>query len=122
MAYEENGLDISLPANTDLSAAQYKFVTVNSSGKIALTGLGEEPDGILQNAPAAADRPGRVRVAGVSKLDLGGSVTAGNAVVADTNGEGVAAGSADAYRAGKALETGVSGDVIPVLLKPTGLP
>jgi len=123
MAYDYTGyLDFDLPAAADLSAKQYLFMTVDSSGNAAAATLGADVVGVLQNAPGAASRAAKVRPFGVTKITLGGNVTAGNRIVTDNNAKGVAAGSADAYNLGVALATGVSGDVIPMLFRPTGLP
>jgi len=122
MAFDGTNInDFTLKSNADLSAKQYHFVVVNSSSKVAAATLGVNVHGVLQNAPGAANYEAKVRPFGITKVTLGGSVTAGNGVVTDNNGAGVAAGSADAYNLGVALETGVSGDTITMLLQPIGL-
>lgn len=119
MAHEEALICITVPANSDLSALQYKLVTVNSSGRAALAGAGLAADGVLQNNPDAAERPAAVAsVPGtVSKVYAGAAVARGALVTPDSSGRAVTAGTGDVV-AGKALAaaSGV-GSIIPVLLK-----
>lgn len=118
-----SNLDITLPAAADLSAKQYRFVTIDSNGRAALSTRGALASGILQDKPAALDRPGRIRtVSGViSKVVLGGTVTKGQALVSDANAAAVNASSADNNYMGIAIESGASGDIIAMLLQPRGL-
>lgn len=118
MSGENSLTSITVPANADLSAGQYCFVTVNSSGKVALTGDGGQADGILQNDPDAADRAATVAIAGVSYIKAGsGGLTAGDQVASGANGVGITAGSAD-YVMGKALETGAENALVPMIFQP----
>ncbi len=92
MAYETNvGLDVSFPANADFSSAgQYYFVTLLSTGKIALAAgaAGEAFVGVLQGDPKA-NQAGGVRYGGISKVHCGGSFNAGDAVTSDGSGKAV---------------------------------
>jgi hypothetical protein len=116
-SYEESLVCISLPASTDHSSNQYKFVTVNSSGQVALTGNGAEVDGVLQDKPAAANRQASVAISGVTKVLLGtGGVTAGDDVASAASGLCVTAATGDVI-VGRALQTGSSGDIVAILLK-----
>lgn len=133
MASEINiGADISFPASGDLSANQHRFVKLNSSKQVALCGAGQSALGIQQDAPAATNRATEVRYLGVSKLLLGGTVAADGLIASDASGKGVAytaasvlAGTpeplAGSYVAAKALEAGVSGDIVTVLLIHAGI-
>src|SRR5262245_25714320 len=84
------GTDISLPAGADLSAKQFFFVKVNSSGQVVLTGAGETAIGILQNNPASG-LMATVRILGKSLAKSGGSITAGNLVTSNASGKAAAA-------------------------------
>ena len=56
---------------------------------------------------------------GISRVVLGGTVTRGGLITSDANGKGVAIGAVAGtnYNSiGRALASGVSGDIIPVLL------
>lgn len=133
------GDTFSVPANADLSDKQYYCATINSSGKAAITAAaGGRVDGILANAPAAADRSAVLQDKGTAKCVAAGAVTAGNLVVATAAGKvddtGVAgkvdtsdAGAASdpvigSYVVGVALESAAAdGDIISVRLRLGGV-
>ena len=119
MAIENLGKCVPLPANADLSAAQYYIVKLNTSGKVAACGDGQRGNGVLQNDPAAADRAATVMVGdGITKGVVGGVVTAGDQVASDSSGRFVTAASGD-YILGIALETSTTaGQIIAVLWQP----
>lgn len=59
---------------------------------------------------------------GIADIQLGGSVTRGQKLTSDANGKGIAAApgaGVNAQIGGIALASGVSGDIIPVLLNPS---
>jgi len=109
----------SFPANADLSASQYCFVSVNSSGKVAVTGDGLSADGILQNDPAAADREAAVAIGGRSKVKLGGTVAAGDDVGSDSTGRAVTAATGDVIL-GKCVEGGAVNNIGSIIFQPRG--
>ncbi len=77
--------------------------------------------GVFQHTTNAAGDEVRVMLSGISKVKLGGTVTRGDYITSDANGQGVAATPAAGVNAnviGKALASGVSGDIIPVFLSP----
>lgn len=130
MAYDIPGLDISLPAASDLSSSQFLAVKINSSGQIALAGAGDAAVGVLQDTPASG-QVGSVRLSGVTRMVCGGTVTAGDLVAADASAKAKTAvksstntadagASADALIGsnvlGVALDSGTVGQVIPVAL------
>jgi hypothetical protein len=71
--------------------------------------------GIFQATTTAAGQYVEVMTHGISRIVLGGTVTRGQKLTSDVNGNGVAA-SAGNQAIGIALESGVSGDIISVLL------
>ncbi|HMN55647.1 MAG TPA: DUF2190 domain-containing protein [Ottowia sp.] len=77
--------------------------------------------GVVESvAPALGERCDVV-LAGIAEVKLGGGVTRGGLVTSDGTGQGVAAAPAAGANngvIGRALMSGVSGDVIPVLLSP----
>ena len=96
MAYEisNNSLKITLPAGADLSAKQYYFVKVNSSGNAVLCAAATDaPIGVLQNAPISGAEAS-VLVVGGTKLVAGAAIAAGIKIGTDS------AGKADAKVAG----------------------
>jgi hypothetical protein len=125
---------VSLPAGADLTTKQFLAIKVNSSAQAVVAGAGEFAIGILQNKPASG-QAATVAYGGISKALAGGNVTAGMTVAADSTGKLVNAAEAvvntsdagaasDAVVAsnviGVALASGVSGDVIPVLVLSAG--
>lgn len=123
-----------LNASGDLSAAQFKFVTVNSSSQVAVAGTqGTVVVGVLQNKPSAAGQAAQVMSAGVTKVVAGATVAAGAVVESDSVGRAITAvkstvntgdaGSASdpvigGAAAGIALTGGAVGELISVLLGP----
>lgn len=82
----------------------------------------EDLVGVFQHITTAAGEEVRVMLSGVSRVALGGTVTRGGLITSDANGKGVAIGAVAGtnYNAiGRALASGVSGDIIPVLLMPS---
>lgn len=77
MSTENKILDLTFPAAEDLSSDQYKFVVLNSSGKVRRPDSASEVAiGILQNAPAA-DEAAVVRVIGQSKFEANAALGIG---------------------------------------------
>lgn len=70
-----------------------------------------------------ANNAAAVALGGVVKVVAGGTITRGDRVASDANGAAVsitiaASGTTLRYIAGVALQSGVSGDIIEVLLQP----
>ncbi len=77
--------------------------------------------GVFQSTTANAGDIVEVMVTGISNIACGGSITRGDYLTADTNGNGITAAPAAGVNAnviGVALESGVSGDMIAVRLAP----
>lgn len=119
MAVENALTSISVPAGSDLSSKQYYFMTINSSGQLAATGDGAAADGVLQDAPAAAGRAGRLGTGGRTKITLGGTVSAGDDVASDSTGKAVVAATGDIIL-GTAITGGSSGVIGDMLFQPRG--
>ena len=115
MSYDLNNYNVSLLAAADLSGAQYKCVSLDSNGRIIQSTATSLTIGILQTKPTSGQF-GSVSFMGVSKVLLGGAVTAGARVHSNATGLAVAATTAGNAVIGIALEGGASGDVVPVLL------
>jgi len=118
MATEQALRSVSYPANADLSAKQYFFVNINSSGKIVVAGDGARAIGVLQDKPAAADRAGAVAIFGQTKISLGGTVAVGDAVASDSAGEAVVAATGDAVL-GTCIQGGADGEIGSILFNPS---
>ncbi len=120
MAYEQGLRNIGVPASADLSASQFCFMTINSSGQLALPTAGGDADGILQDKPNAAAVQGELAIGGVSKAVVGtGGVTAGDLVAVDAAGKVVTAVTGNKI-VGRALSTGAASAIIPVLIQQKG--
>lgn len=117
MAYEESAVMVTLPANGDLSASQFKFVKLNSSGRLVACGAGEAAVGVLQDDPRAAGRAGAVAIGGIVKAKAEGNVAAGAAVASDADG-GVVTAATGNIVLGIAVTGGASGEIISVLFHP----
>ncbi|MEM4409112.1 MAG: DUF2190 family protein, partial [Candidatus Caldarchaeum sp.] len=77
--------------------------------------------GVIQHTTSAAGEAVRVMLSGITRLKLGGTVARGAFVTSDSNGMGVTASPGSGVNAtviGIALASGVSGDIIPLLLAP----
>ena len=120
MAFEELGKCISLPADGSMAAYQWRFVKINSSSQATLCGDGEAAVGVLQNDPAAVGQGATVCIAGITKVEIGGTVTASGAVASDSVGRAVDAVSGD-----RILGTAVNGGtaaatIVSILFQPLG--
>jgi hypothetical protein len=86
--------------------------------------VGDALIGVVEGvAPAAGERCDVV-MAGIAEITLGGTVARGAALTSDGTGRAVAAapaGGTNNSLIGRALASGVVGDVIPVLLAPGSL-
>ena len=123
MALVNAKVAISLVASADLSANQFRFVNVNSSGEtIALTAAGERMVGLQEDKPgeatAAAGEVSEVSISGVIKVIAGATVAAGQEVKSDDEGRAVDATTPVNlhFVAGTALTGGAVGELISVLI------
>jgi len=116
MAYELVKLK-SIKATGSLAASQFCFVKIDTNGQLALPGAGAYAIGVLQDKPAAND-PGAVCFPGdITKVQCGGTITAGQEVATDVNGKAVAAVSGN-FVLGVALAAGASGSITDIIYQP----
>ena len=102
-------------AGEDLSAAQFKFVTLESDGQVDLAdAAGENCIGVCL-VGGAAGAAVTVAVSGKVMVEAGGTIAAGAAVQTDANGDALTAAIGD-YVMGYALEAGVDGQIIAIEL------
>jgi len=102
-------------AGEDLSAAQFKFVTLEAGNVVDLAdSAGENCVGVLLVEGAAA-RAVTVVMTGSVMVEAGGTVTAGGAVATDATGRAVDATTGDIIM-GYAREAGVAAQVIEIEL------
>lgn len=118
-AYEIPGFSFTLLAGIDLSTSKFCAVDVNSSAQAVLPTAGGRAIGVVQNNPALG-QPATVVQTGITKAKVGtGGITAGQNVQALADGTFTAAVSTK-YAIGIALQTGVAGTLVAVLLTPSG--
>lgn len=87
MAYEIPGMCASFVAGGDLSAKQYHFVKLNSSGQVVIVAAAtDKPLGILQNAPASGG-VAEVMLAGISKVVADADLAIGDQIGASSDGQ-----------------------------------
>lgn len=115
MATEQGLKCISRLANADLSASQFCFVVVNSSGNVATAGTGAKIDGVLQNKPGAAARAATMAIDGVTKVRVGAAVTAGDDLTPDSTGRAVTGATGDVI-GGRALEDATAANQVISML------
>jgi hypothetical protein len=97
MAYEMDVLDVSLLAAGDLSTYQYRFVKMSADNTVTVCGNGEKAIGILQNKPSVAGQAARVRVFGVSRVEMHTTCAFGDYVGSQADGEAVPVTADHAY-------------------------
>lgn len=120
MAGENAILSKSFTAAADLSSYQYHFVKLASATTVTYADDAGDAIGILQNKPESGETA-EVMMIGISNMVVG---TTGVAAVMDkiktegTYGYGTTNATDQTGYNAIALETGVSGDVISVLLTP----
>lgn len=115
-----------LQANIDMSVSStYQFSAVDNAAASG-TGVGGPSAlvvpassgaailGVLQNNPALGVA-GDVMVHGITKMQAGGTIAAGAIVATNAAGQAVTAASTN-YGIGKAIQAGVTGNIISILL------
>jgi len=120
MAFEILANSLSLPVAADYSSSQFRFMKINSSGQWERAGDGNYADGVLQDDPDTAGHAGSCALSGsVTKVEGGGTITAGNMVASDSVGRCVNAASGD-YVLGRALETATTaGQRVTIVFQPS---
>jgi hypothetical protein len=114
-----------LEANVDMSSEatwQYTLVDVAAASGAGLLGPaalvapsgGAAGLGVLQNNPQLAEA-GTVMVHGVTKAQAGGTFSIGAILMCDSSGQLITATSGN-FGVAKALQAGVSGTIVSVLL------
>ena len=102
-------------AGEDVSTAQFKFVTLEADGQVALAdSAGENCIGVLL-VEGEADRAVTVALTGSVMVEAGGTVTNGGAVATDATGRAVDATTGDIIM-GYAREAGVTNQIIEIEL------
>jgi hypothetical protein len=112
MATVEGRFNRTYIAGTDLSAAQFHFVALAADGEVDLAGDGVVVAGVLLNNPLVTNAAA-VAWTGTVIVELGATVTAGDAIASNAAGEAITAATGDII-AGYARESGVDGQIIAI--------
>ncbi len=133
MASTQNGKAVNLIAGEDLRGDEFEILQIEDDGGIGkvikATGVTNTVIGVLAEAPRTdATTDGEsvpvalIAAGGVLKMKAGGTVTAGGLVVPDTTAgrvvtvANVGALAVDSMAIGVALQTGIDGDILEVLV------
>ena len=104
----------NLKAGSSLTASQYKAVKVSSDGEVDVCGANVAALGFLMNAPATGSICEIATLGGGAKAIAGGTITAGDLLATDSNGDVLVAAAGDTYVA-LALESAVDNDIFQVM-------
>lgn len=120
MANAQHPIYLSFPASADLSADQFLFVDMSSTG-LAVAGAGTRVVGVLADKPKALAAPGSVQVLGVATVLAGGTIAPGAGIASDASGKAVTAtGSAFVVGLSTSAATVTVGQYVECLLVPSG--
>lgn len=134
MAFEENISSISLAADASLavytgvpgqpgspqpnSGFQYRFVKITGKTQVGLaTDSGDPVIGVMQNKPQVVGQAATVGVWGVSFMQTGGAIAAGDPVTADSKGQAVKTADPATKRGTALTASSNAGELISVLLQ-----
>lgn len=110
---------LSLIAGADLSALQFTFVTLNSSGLVVgVTAEGGDSIGVLLNKPTSGQVCEIQPLIGIQKVVAGADLTPGSKVKSDATGKAIlaVAASSDHVLGTLVGDPGASGQIVEVLL------
>jgi len=112
--YEQPRFAITGVAGADLSAKRYRAVYMANTGKVLVAGVGSPIIGVLQT-PEIAGAPVNIMIEGISFVEYGGVVAAGDNLTSDANGKAIVA-SAGSPVLGVAMCSGADTNIGAVLL------
>lgn len=104
-------------AAEDLSAKQYHFVDFAAAdGEVqAVDAVGDDAVGILMNKDVTLGCAAEVAMlGGGAMLKIAGTITRGQLIKTDANGQGVVVAADTDKAKARALQSGVAGDIIEV--------
>jgi len=123
MAIEIPGQVVTVAASTDLSALQFRFMTLDSNGEAAVPAGSTAPIyGVLQNKPNAQGIAASIMVNGISKMrPTASTLSVGDLVASSTSGEPIPVAGGD-FTVGRVVRgsSGSTGRIISVQLEPIG--
>jgi hypothetical protein len=135
MAYEEALRAISLDADSSLatytgppgvvgsaspnSGKQFRFVKMTGAHQcgLATAAANETVVGVMQNKPQVVGQAVTVAIAGVSMVQAGGTIAAGDIIKTNSTGLAVTGVAGTDVALGEAIGSAASGQLVPVLLR-----
>lgn len=117
-----SGLEKSVKSTAAVAAFTIAKFGADDDTLSSATASTEDLVGVFQHATTAAGQEVRVMLGGITRVVLGGTVARGGWVTSDANAKAVAIGAVAGtnYNAiGKVLASGVSGDIVPMLIIPS---
>lgn len=119
-----NGLTKSYVAEATIAPFRIIKVGANDYGAVQAQAVADKLLGISTEVDAQTGERFDVVHEGIADLKLGGTVARGDFLTTDASGQGVTAAPAAGTNnqiVGKAIISGVAGDIIPVLVAPSML-
>jgi len=114
MAYEIKNFCYSLVTGIDFTNLQYAGIVIDANGEANAPGAEESIDGVIQDNPGVGETA-QICQSGITMLTVGSvGVSAGEKLEVEADGKVVTLNTGVAI--GKALNSGVAGEVISVLL------
>jgi Uncharacterized conserved protein (DUF2190) len=107
--------------STNTLANQFVFVTVDpaNSNSVILPTAGGYAIGVTQDTPSAGDPTAVCTIGSVTKVLCSASISVGQDVSTDANGNAIPAVSAD-YVLGTCIEAGTNGFLAVIIYQPRG--
>ena len=111
---------LSGEAAADLSASQFCAVLIDTSGNIALCGVGATniADGVLQDKPTALGMACSYAIGGVTKIKAGAALGDGVTWTTDSAGRAIAATSTDFVFGKTRTAAGAADEIIEATFQP----
>lgn len=115
-AYEDIWKSLTgMPKRQFTAEERYTFVAMDANGEIDTAATGATTIYGVLDEPNGPGQPARVYANGISFIQLGGTIAAGDGVAVGANGKAVKV-AADAAKVGTCIVGGTSGDIGSVLL------
>jgi hypothetical protein len=121
MAFEEDVLDVSFPADSSLASTtanyQYHFVKLSADNTVTIASGATDPViGVLQNKPQTTGSVARVRIFGVTRVVAAGVIAVNTKVGTDGSGHAVAKTLDTTQYMGVLLEASAGASETPSML------
>lgn len=115
-----SGLEKSVKCSAAVTAFTAAKFGADDDTAVVATAVADNIIGVFQHSTGASGDEVRLMLNGITRLLIGGNVTRGDWLTVDGSGRGVSAAPAAGVNnnvIGRAMASGVSGDIIPALLE-----